>query len=96
MIHAAHRFAPTGALSILLAFALAAGALRGAEAADKADDVDTRAIARTLDPSLVQVEYTLQFSKGQAPKGNGWSRRCPNCGQFHSLRAESFVRHLPV
>lgn len=43
------------------------------------------AIVEALSPSLVQVEYTLQYDKGEAPRAIGWLERCPNCGRYHSL-----------
>jgi hypothetical protein len=42
------------------------------------------AIAEALTPSLVQVEYTLQYDKGEAPRAVGWVERCPNCGRYHN------------
>jgi len=49
-------------------------------------------LAAQLAPSLVQVAYTLQYDKGEAPRGTGWGERCPNCGQFHGNPLESLVR----
>ena len=92
MLNAAQKLMPAA----LLALTLSAGSLWAADAKDKKDKVDSRAIAKVLDPSLVQVEYNLQFSKGQPPQGHGWSRRCASCGQYHSVGAESYVRQALV
>src|SRR5688500_19590655 len=43
-------------------------------------------------PSLVRVEYTLRFDKGEAPTSAGWTTRCPNCGQFHGTDVSSVVQ----
>lgn len=45
----------------------------------------------TLAPSLVRVEYTLQFDQGEAPYGSGWATRCPNCGQYHGEDTDGLV-----
>lgn len=42
------------------------------------------AIAEALAPSLVQVEYTLQYDKGEPPRAVGWADRCPYCGRYHA------------
>ncbi|MEN6306200.1 MAG: PDZ domain-containing protein [Anaerohalosphaeraceae bacterium] len=38
---------------------------------------------KQVQPSLVRVEYTLRFDKGDAPEVVGWGQRCPSCGQIH-------------
>ncbi len=38
---------------------------------------------KQVQPSLVRVEYTLRFDKGEAPEVAGWGQRCPSCGQIH-------------
>ncbi|MBN2514359.1 MAG: hypothetical protein JXB18_15575, partial [Sedimentisphaerales bacterium] len=38
---------------------------------------------KQIQPSLVRVEYTLRFDKGEAPEVSGWGQRCPSCGQIH-------------
>ncbi|PYI88657.1 MAG: hypothetical protein DME26_03070 [Verrucomicrobia bacterium] len=48
--------------------------------------------ARAIAPSLVRVEYTLQYDKGQIPRGIAWVEKCPNCGQVHGNNLEDFVR----
>jgi hypothetical protein len=40
---------------------------------------------------MVQVDYWLQFDKGEAPRASGWAQRCPNCGAFHGIAAERGV-----
>ncbi len=62
-----------------------------------ATDADTlpadrqAAIAEALRPSLVKVEYTLQYDKGQAPMAAGWTQRCPNCGRFHYRETQGLI-----
>lgn len=48
-------------------------------------------IAEALAPSLVRVEYTMQFDKGEPPEAAGWAQRCPTCGQYHGAQAASLV-----
>lgn len=52
---------------------------------------DGASIARSLANSIVRVEYTLQYDKGQAPAGTGIMERCPSCGEFHVDGAESVL-----
>ncbi len=66
----------------LLAAAICVSAF-GAE--DKVTEQDQLAIVRKVSKSLVRVEFTLRFDKGQAPNVFGWAERCPNCGGFHSV-----------
>jgi S1-C subfamily serine protease len=49
------------------------------------------AVADAVAPGLVQVEYTLQFDKGEAPRAAGWAERCPNCGRYHTFGAGELV-----
>lgn len=66
-------------------FALAVtGALRGQEAPDPA-------LFDQIRPSLVRVEYTLRYDKGQAPVLRGAYERCPNCGNYHWQGADDYV-----
>ncbi len=70
-------------LSLLSTTALADSAVTPAQ---------QQGILDKLAPSLVQVEYYLQFDKGQPPAALGWQERCPNCGQFHGdSRGEELV-----
>ena len=48
---------------------------------------DYVAIADDLARSLVRVEYTLQYDKGDPP-----GYRCPSCGQYHAESGEVYVR----
>ncbi|MCJ7544993.1 MAG: PDZ domain-containing protein [Phycisphaerae bacterium] len=48
-------------------------------------------IAAALAPSLVRVEYTVQFDKGEPPRAAGWAQRCPSCGRYHGIPVESLV-----
>ncbi len=51
---------------------------------------DLLSLVKAFEPSLVRVEYTLQFSKGDAPKG--FYVRCPNCGEYHDNDGEDSVK----
>lgn len=42
-----------------------------------------RKLVNAIRPSVVKVEYELQYDKGEAPRGGGWSERCPSCGGYH-------------
>ena len=42
------------------------------------------AVAEAVAPSLVRVEYTLQYDKAEAPRAAGWAKRCPSCGRYHA------------
>lgn len=50
-----------------------------------------RQIAETVRPSLVRVEYELQYDKGEAPVGHGWSQRCASCGRYHATDSSEIV-----
>ena len=50
------------------------------------------ALLDRLSPSLVRVEYTLQYDKGEAPAVRGCIERCPNCGNYHLNSADDVVR----
>lgn len=64
----------------------------GSSASAENKSQQSLAIAQAVLPSLVRVEYTVQFDKGDAPEAAGWSQRCPSCGQFHgNTSAESLV-----
>lgn len=52
-------------------------------AADSETRFDRQAAIDRLAPSLVRVEYTLQYDKSDAPRGAGVSQRCPTCGRYH-------------
>lgn len=53
--------------------------------------MDFPAIAQKVLPSLAKVEWTVQYDKGEAPRADGWSTRCPNCGQYHGGDVEALV-----
>lgn len=74
------------ALLAALAVCLLAPRLRAEEAVKPAD---VAAIAKALAPSLVRVEYTLQFDKGEAPRigGEGYSS---SFGSYHGA-GESYI-----
>jgi len=63
---------------IIYGFILTVG-LQGLAAAAVSDSD----IIQQVRPSLVRVEYTLRFDKGEAPEVAGWGQRCPSCGQIH-------------
>ncbi len=72
-----------------LASALAAASALGAEPLSAETQAER---VRALAPSVVQVEYHLQFdARGTAPRGSGWGERCPNCGRFHGNPLERYV-----
>jgi serine protease Do len=50
------------------------------------------ALLDALTPSLVKVEYSLQYDKGEPPKVRGCAERCPNCGNYHINNADQLVR----
>jgi len=74
----------------ILMLVLGAGLRLGAEEA-LAPEVHAR-MAEALAPSLVRVEYTLQYDKGEPPKGVRGGERCPNCGRYHGQSAEDLIR----
>jgi len=64
-----------------------------APAADKPLSVKDRlALAEAMKPSLAQVEFTLRFDKGEAPRGSGWAERCANCGSYHGVSLDGRVQ----
>lgn len=50
------------------------------------------AIAEKTLPSIVRVEFTFRYDKGEAPRALGWAERCPNCGQYHGQDVDSLIR----
>lgn len=63
---------------MIYGFILTAGLYSYAAAAVSDSDM-----IKQVQPSLVRVEYTLRFDKGDAPEVAGWGQRCPSCGQIH-------------
>jgi len=53
---------------------------------------DQNHIADRLAPSLVRVEFSLQYDKGEAPAVRGCTRPCPECGRFHINDVEQLIR----
>ncbi|MGE5611501.1 MAG: PDZ domain-containing protein [Bacillota bacterium] len=49
-------------------------------------------IVQQIAPSLVTVQYTLQYDKGESPYGSGWASRCPNCGRYHGEDVDQYVQ----
>jgi serine protease Do len=47
--------------------------------------VTDSAIVQKFQSSVVRVEYTLRFDKGDYPEVAGMGQRCPKCGEVHSL-----------
>jgi hypothetical protein len=76
---------------IILGVALAALLATSVRAQVSATD-QAATVAKAIGPSLVRVEYTLQYDKGQIPRGIAWVEKCPNCGQVHGSNLEDFVR----
>ncbi|HYV28369.1 MAG TPA: hypothetical protein VFA77_12600, partial [Candidatus Eisenbacteria bacterium] len=76
-----------------MAVALALLAAAPSRAQDN-DKTTNRAalVVKAIAPSLVRVEYMLQYDKGQIPRGLSWGERCPNCGQTHGSNLDEFVR----
>ena len=69
---------------ILVVVALLMGTIGAAEEPDLTA-VDTAKIAKSAAAGLVRVEYTLRFDKGESPVVAGWGKRCPYCGEIHSV-----------
>ncbi len=86
-----HLIAVAAVVALLTGLAAAAdeSATRPAEKEEPVTPAENLAIAEAVAPSLVRVEYTLQHDKGESPKGSGWSKRCPNCGRYHGVSAET-------
>ncbi len=63
----------------------------GATTLSLAQESPDPAIVEKISPSLVKVEYTLQYDKGQAPVLKGAYERCPNCGNFHWRGGDDYV-----
>lgn len=53
--------------------------------------VELATVAEKLAPSLVRVEYTLQYDQGEEPQLGGWVSRCPHCGGYHGHDVSSLV-----
>lgn len=75
---------------------LAAAAVAAAQDTREADEgaltpADEVAIIKAVSPSLVRVEYTLRFDKGESPRVRGWAKRCPNCGSYHGVSGEETI-----
>jgi serine protease Do len=68
--------------AVLLFVVLLAGAASAAETETSATDL--AAIARTVAPGLVKVEYTLQFDKGEGPSSHGRGPEMMMGGRFES------------
>ncbi|MEI8196917.1 MAG: hypothetical protein WCI73_13535, partial [Phycisphaerae bacterium] len=83
-------------LAGLLTFAASAAALGAAEEENGKSEAGATAEQlqqiEAVRPALVQVEYTVQFDKGESPRGNGYSERCPNCGQYHGSSLDEYIK----
>ena len=73
------------AVIVLFAILLPLPAAESVDQDQQLTPADKIKIADSLANSLVIVEYTLKYDKGQAPDIGGWGSRCPNCGGFHSI-----------
>jgi serine protease Do len=69
-------------LALLLAMLLLPCSAFAAE--DEPSPAKQLAVAEAVSPSLVRVEYTLQYDKAEAPLAVGWAERCPTCGRYHA------------
>lgn len=74
---------------MMLGVGLAVGSVN---AEDEVSPAQLAGIARAVSDSLVQVEYTLKYDKGEKPTGSAWSTQCPGCGKFHHSGFEKFVK----
>ena len=75
----------TSAVIVLFAILLPLTAAESLEQDQQLTPADKVKIADSLANSLVIVEYTLKYDKGDSPDIGGWGSRCPNCGGFHSI-----------
>lgn len=60
-----------------------------------ADSPTAESLAKTADavaPSLVLVEYTVKYDRGDAPEAQGATRRCPNCGEYHVDEVDGLIK----
>ena len=67
-----------------LTVCLLAGLSTGYAVENQLDAQGMTALVDAVRPGFVQVEYTLQYDKGEEPTNAGWGHRCANCGGFHS------------
>src|SRR5687768_7928070 len=79
------------ALLLMLSLVIVPSNVRAADEAPK-DPAAQAKVAEALTPSLVRVEYTLQYDQGEAPTAAGWSTKCPNCGEYHGNDVASVVQ----
>ncbi len=76
-----------------LTVCLLAGLSTGYAGENQLDAQGMTAMVEAVRPGLVQVEYTLQYDKGEEPTNTGWGHRCANCGGFHSyFEGESLIK----
>lgn len=78
-------------ITTLAMLATAATSLIAADAPTTAPD-QAMTVIKAIEPSTVQVEYTVQHDKGEEPGACGWRTRCPNCGGYHSVSASEAVK----
>lgn len=52
---------------------------------------DPVALVRATSPSLVRVEYQLQFDKADEPEGGMGGTRCASCGNYHGQSLREFL-----
>ncbi len=64
-------------------------ALITAAAPAQSDEASTA--AQHVASSIVRVELTLQYDKGQPPTSAGWGERCPGCGRYHVQSGPTYV-----
>ncbi len=78
----------------LLTLLVATTMLSAPESGDDAPltPAEQSAIVEKIIPSIVRVECTLQYDKGEAPEAMGVGERCPNCGSYHGQEVESLIQ----
>lgn len=65
--------------------------VHGATFGQRNEAAERAAIAEAFRHSLVRVEYTLRYDKGQPPDGGNFTERCPSCGRYHGDDAETAI-----
>ena len=58
-----------------------------ARAGDDESKLDRVKAIEALRPSVVWVQYYLQYSQGDPPTGLGYQTKCPACGRYHNYDA---------
>ena len=88
-MRAMSRLASVAMISTMM---LAAVRAQEPAAPSKPDPAAQLKLTEALAPSLVRVEYTLQYDKGEEPTSAGMTTRCPSCGQYHGSDVSGVVQ----